>query len=194
MKPGEQEGLSTKEKLILAGIEELNEYGLPKFSTRRVANRCGVSCAAPYKHFKDAHAFIVEILKYISRLYDARQRETLAKYAGADSRTQLLQAGLDYIRFLAENPQFRRVILQNYEDEDRDYRSLRTSLSIPIYRRVARYCKDVKMPPEVRERKTFVVRSLIYGAAIFFDNGGMEYNEKNMALVEAMLDREFDLP
>ena len=103
MKPGEQEGLSTKEKLILAGIEELNEYGLPRFSTRRVANRCGVSCAAPYKHFKDTHAFIVEILKYISRLYDARQKETLAKYADSDSRTQLLQAGLDYIPVVSMN-------------------------------------------------------------------------------------------
>jgi len=29
---------------------------------------------------------------------------------------------------------------------------------------------------------------------VLIDNGGMEYNEKNMALVEAMLDREFDLP
>ena len=46
---------NTREALILAGLEELNEYGIQHFSTRRVAKACGMSCAAPYKHFKDAH-------------------------------------------------------------------------------------------------------------------------------------------
>ena len=59
-------GKSTRETLILAGLEELNEYGVQHFSTRRVAKACGVSCAAPYKHFKDSHEFIAEILGYIN--------------------------------------------------------------------------------------------------------------------------------
>lgn len=45
-------GKSTRETLILAGLEELNEYGVQHFSTRRVAKACGVSCAAPYKHLR----------------------------------------------------------------------------------------------------------------------------------------------
>ena len=53
---------NTREALILAGLEELNEYGIQHFSTRRVAKACGMSCAAPYKHFKDSHEFIAEIL------------------------------------------------------------------------------------------------------------------------------------
>ena len=67
----------TRERLILAGVEELNAYGVQHFSTRRVAKACGVSCAAPYKHFKDTHAFIAEILGYINRQYDAEQRVVL---------------------------------------------------------------------------------------------------------------------
>ena len=190
----EQHGENTREKLILAGVEELNTYGIHNFSTRRVAKKCGVSCATPYKHFADSHAFIAEILKYINSLYYARQARTLEQYAGCDSRRQLLEVSLDYIRFLAENPEFRRVITQNYRAEDSEYHALRGKLSLPIYRVMARYCRDVNMPPEVRRRKTFLVRSIIYGAAMFFDNGDMRYNEENMSMVAAMLEREFDLP
>ena len=56
----EQTALTTREQLILAGVEELNRYGIRGFSTRRVAKQCGVSCAAPYKHFKDTHEVIAE--------------------------------------------------------------------------------------------------------------------------------------
>ena len=185
---------STRDQLILAGLEELDQYGIQNFSTRRVAKACGISCAAPYKHFKDTKEFIAEILSYINRLYDERQKKVLEKYAHCDSRTQLLQVSLDYIRFLAEYPQFRRAIMQNYKDCDESFRSLRGQLSFRIYKIVARYCRDVKMPDDVRKRKTFFVRSIIYGAALLFDNGELEYTEENMDMVAALLNREFDLP
>lgn len=185
---------STRDQLIQAGLEELNEYGIQGFSTRRVAKRCGVSCATPYKHFKDTSEFIAEILNHINRLYNERQRKVLEEYAGCDSRTQLLQVALDYIRFLAEYPQFRRAIMQNYKDCDEPFRSLRGQLSYRIYKIVARYCRDVNMPDEVRARKTFFVRAVIYGAALLFDNGEMEYTQENMNMVAALLEREFDLP
>ena len=43
-------------------------------------------------------------------------------------------------------------------------------------------------------RKLYVVRSLIYGAALMFDNGEMPYTEKAMGYVRYTIDREFDLP
>lgn len=185
---------STRDQLILAGLEELNQHGIQGFSTRRVAKKCGVSCAAPYKHFKDTTEFIAEILNYINRMYNERQKKLLAKYAGCDSKTRLLQVALDYIRFLAEYPEFRRVIMQNYKDCDEAFRSLRGQLSYQIYKVVSQYCRDTNMPDDVRRRKTFLVRSIIYGAALFFDNGELEYTEENMNMVAAMLEREFDLP
>ena len=50
------------------------------------------------------------------------------------------------------------------------------------------------MPEEVRRRKTFIVRAVIYSAAMFFDNGELEYSEKSMETVRALLVREFELP
>ena len=47
---------SVREQLITAGIEELNAHGMAGFSLRRVAAACNISCAAPYKHFKNKKA------------------------------------------------------------------------------------------------------------------------------------------
>ena len=184
----------TRERLILAGVEELNAYGVQHFSTRRVAKACGVSCAAPYKHFKDTHAFIAEILGYINRQYDAEQHVLLEKYEDASVREQLVQVSLHYIRFLAEHPAFRRIVMQNFQNCDEEYRVLRGQMSIKTYEVVSRYCEEVQMPPDVRRRKTFIVRAIIYSAALFFDNGELEYNRKNLKQVRELLEREFDLP
>ena len=43
-------------------------------------------------------------------------------------------------------------------------------------------------------RKTYVIRSLIYGAALMMDNGEMPYNKESMERVKAAIAREFDLP
>jgi AcrR family transcriptional regulator len=49
---------SVKTRLILAGLNEIEEYGIKNFSLRRVALGAQVSCAAPYRHFKDKDDFI----------------------------------------------------------------------------------------------------------------------------------------
>ena len=184
----------TRALLIRAGLEELNEYGVAHFSSRRVAKKCGVSNAAPYKHFKDTGAFIAAILEHINTMYYARQEKVLEAYADRDSRRQLLEVALDYIRFLTEYPEFRRVIMQNYRYSDPEYQNLRGNISLQTYRVAARYCRDVNMSPEMRKRKTFMIRSIIYGAALFFGQGTLPYSEESMDMVRAMLEREFDLP
>lgn len=184
----------TRERLIRAGIEEINEFGVRDFSTRRVAKRCGVSCAAPYKHFKDTNEFVAEIFGYMNGLYEARQRAVLARYADSSTRTQLIEISLEYIRFLVEHPEFRRTVMQKFQDCDEEYRCLRGQLSTLTCQTVTRYCEEMGMPEDVRRRKTFIVRAIIYSAAMFFDNGELEYNEQNMETVRSLLDREFDLP
>ena len=54
---------SVREKLIIAGADEISRHGLTNFSLRRVAAACNISCAAPYKHFKNKEELILEIMK-----------------------------------------------------------------------------------------------------------------------------------
>ena len=52
---------SVREQLIKAGISELENHGISDFSLRRVASGCNISCAAPYKHFKDKMYQIIAV-------------------------------------------------------------------------------------------------------------------------------------
>jgi len=189
-----KEQLSLHDQLILAGIEELNQNGFNSFSVRRIANKCGVSCAAPYKHFSDKQNFIAAIIIYINKKWEERQKMILKKFPCSPVRKQIVEISLEYIRFLVENSQFRSIIMFKYDDFDQKYSSFRNKLSICSYELVSKYCKEVNMPHDIKLRKLFIIRSLIYGAALMFDNGELEYTEENMKMVEFSIEREFDIP
>jgi AcrR family transcriptional regulator len=182
------------EKLILAGIEELNQYGLQAFSVRRIARRCGISCSAPYKHFSNKHGFISAIIEYINMRWLSRL-ESVKLHCGPGPRAQLVAISLEYIRFLVENSSFRSIIMMNYGAagmRDSQY-PVSSRLSSQILDIISEYCREVDMSDEDRFRKTFAVRSFIYGAAFLFDNGELEYTTENMNMVEKCIEREFDI-
>jgi len=184
---------NVREQLILAGIEEINQYGLQGFSVRRVAGKCGVSCAAPYKHFEDRQSFFAAIIEYINSLWYERQKKFLAN-TPANTRKQLVEISLDYVRFLVENPYYRSIIMLKDEEFDSVYQKMRGQLSDLSRKLINKHCKEENIPINVEKRKIYIIRSLIYGAALMFDNGEMEYTEENMRFVEYSIDREFDLP
>lgn len=184
---------NVREQLILAGIEEINQYGLQGFSVRRIAGKCGVSCAAPYKHFEDRHSFFAAIIEYINSLWYERQKTILANTL-ASTRKQLVEISLDYVRFLVENPYFRSIIMLKDEEFDSVYQKMRGQLSDLSRKLINKHCEEANIPNNVEKRKIYIIRSLIYGAALMFDNGEMEYTEDNMLFVEYSIDREFDLP
>jgi len=181
------------DRLIQAGIEELNENGVQSFSVRRVAEKCGVSCAAPYKHFKDKQSFIAAIIESVNVMWEAQQLLVLKKY-NSTTRKQILEISMEYIRFLVKNSYFRSIIMLKDDQFDNEYERLRGQLSRISKELVGKYCLEVNMPEKVARRKTYVVRSLIYGAALMFDNGELEYTDENMQAVSDTIDREFDLP
>jgi AcrR family transcriptional regulator len=188
----QQSQSSLYNQLIVAGIEELNKYGLQSFSVRRIAAQCGVSCAAPYKHFTDKQSFVAAIIEYVHTRWEERQELILAKYP-SDIRKQITQISLEYIRFLVENSYFRAIIMSKDDEFDKIYGNLRGKLSQLSADLVSKYCEMVNMPRDIRTRKTFVVRSLIYGAALMFDNGELPYTPENMESVAYSINREFDL-
>ena len=184
---------NNREALINAGVAEINRKGLSGFSMRHAAEVCGVSCAAPAKHFGDKNGFIAAIIKKIIKQWHDIQRG-IVEQSGGDIRKALVESGVEYVKFLVENPHFISIITVKDDDFTSIYRDLRFELSYATGRMVLKYCKQVGMPIEVRERKLYVVRSLIYGAALMFDNKEMRYNESNLQYVREMIDREFDLP
>ena len=181
---------SLKESLIEEGLREIAENGVQNFSMRRVASACGVSCAAPYKHFKDKEEFFAALIDYIAVIWKERQNSVLEN-CPTDNRSRLVALSVEYVRFLVENPHVRSLIMTQYKEFDEAYSNMRSRMSNKSRRILVEYCREVNMSPEVYRRKIMVVRSLIFGAALLFDSGEIEYNEAALKDLEYNISREF---
>ncbi|MCR5264638.1 MAG: TetR/AcrR family transcriptional regulator [Clostridiales bacterium] len=181
-----------KEQLIKAGINEINYHSIADFSIRRVASLCGVSSAAPYKHFKNKQDFVAGIIKYVNDDWTRRQQVILSD-TSLTTRQILVEFSVEYVKFLVENPFLRSLIMYKDEELDSRYDTMRGELSAISHRMVDKYCDEVGMDEETHRRKLYVVRALIYGAALLFDNNELEFNEENLSFVRTSIDREFDL-
>lgn len=98
--------------LLLSGEAELEEAGIEGFSLRRVAKRAGVSHAAPAHHFGDAGGLLTALAAEGFRLFLETQAETEAE-ADADPRSQLVAAGLGYVRFARAHPALFRLMFSS---------------------------------------------------------------------------------
>jgi len=184
--------LPIKERLIIAGIQEIKNNGVRDFSLRRVSEECGVSCAAPYKHFKNKDDFILAIYNYINDMWYQIQIDVISKNPN-DIKIQLIEISLAYIRFLVLNPNFYSLIMLNEDNMSNDLKLSKAQLSIKSRDIIDLYCKSVNMSHKDKVKKTFVVRSLIYGAALMFNNGEMIYSERSIEMVRETIIREFDI-
>lgn len=183
--------MNAKERLIIQGIEEIRSNGIQDFSMRKVAAHCGLSSGAPYKHFRDNQEFILEIVRYINDQWHIRQKEIIDD-PDLPTRRKIVLVSVDYIRFLVENPEFRTIIMISKNLLSESQQKLRLQISAGSVKLIEKYCQEVNMPPDVRERKTFTVRAIIYGAALMIDNGGLECDEDTLEKIEDIISREVD--
>ena len=91
-----------RKTLIETGIEFINQYGEEKLSLRKIAEKCGVSNAAPYAHFKDKNDFINAVQMYIMDSF----MDSLVVCANEckDEMQILSELGVCYIMFFYHNP------------------------------------------------------------------------------------------
>ena len=98
--------------LIIAGIKEVEAHGLADFSLRRVAAECGVSCAAPYRHFKSKSDLILAIIEYINEQWSFLERQIFEIFDG-DIKKKLIELCIANIRFWIANPNFRSIMMMD---------------------------------------------------------------------------------
>lgn len=183
---------NTREALLLAGIREINASGVRNFSIRRVAESCGVSCAAPYKHFRDKREFIAAVIEYVNDQWAERQREILAECSGY--RQQIVEISVGYVEFLMEKPYFRSILLLKDGEFDNIYHRSRGEMSSRSQQLEQEFFAASGWDERKFLRKLHLVRTQIFGTVFLFDTGEIEYNEESMADLRYSIEREFDLP
>ncbi len=171
----ESEGL--RDRLIIAGIEEISLHGVNDFSLRRVASRCDASCAAPYKHFKNREEFIRAIVGYINSQWSLLSESVLRLYEG-DTRRQLVELCVAYIRFLAANANYRAALTASggSELEGSDFSSL-----------LERYCEENLIPARDRPRRLYAVKALMFGTVSMLSSGELSSNGETFDRVRITL-------
>lgn len=181
---------AVRDRLIEAGIRELETYGVQGFSLRRVAQTCGVSCAAPYKHFKDKRALIEAITETINTEWFNRQEETLRRF-GSDTDAQLRAICKEYLRFLCENPHFCTLITQRDEATGKWHLNQLFNQSSRTKRLIVQYAQKHHMSEEDVYSSVCAVRAVLYGAAMMNQNDDMRPTEETIEILSRMIDSQF---
>ena len=182
-----------RQLLIEAGIEEINRVGVAEFSVRRVAQACGVSCAAPYKHFKDKREFIAAIIEFVNEQWATRQEEILSR-CGDDLREQIVEMVVEYLRFLMEKPWFRSILTLKDAQFDNLYHKARGQMSSRSQRLEAAFFEESGWDREKMHRKLHIVRAILFGTVFLIETGELIFDEEVLEHVRSAVDREFDLP
>ena len=186
------EKTNTRDALIEAGIQEIHTYGMQNFSIRRIAASCGVSCATPYKHFKNRDGFILAMFRYVNEQWSAAHKKIVD--APLSAKERIIETCIAYIHFLVDNSSYHTFILTENENLTESQIKERSEISKASRDLINTYCDEVNMSEEDRARKIFLVRSLLYGAVIMIDNGQLDNSPATYDMIRTTIAREFDLP
>ena len=168
-----------REALLLAGIAELESHGLSGFSLRRVATACGVSCAAPYKHFESKEAFISAILAYIHEKWDLLETHICTAFPKA-GEGRLVELCLADIRFWLGNPHFHTVHMMERKTSPLGA----TRLGTRAEEELLALCKERRAD---YARCAFLLRSLVYGAILMLEDGTLENAASTFRMLRAAI-------
>ena len=181
-----------KEKLILAGIDEIGNCGVAGFSLRQVAVACNVSCATPYNYFKNKEGFVVEIIQYIKYQWGLLKTEINKIYKN-DEKQQLIELCVFYIKFLVGNPNYRSIImLDNIEVDDESNNDIESARNF-IELELEHYMKINNVSAREARRKSFVIRAIVFEATLLLEKGDLENTPENFDFIRYCIAKELAL-
>lgn len=181
-----------KEKLILAGIDEIGNYGVANFSLRQVAVSCNVSCATPYNYFKNKEGFVVEIIQYIKQQWTLLKGEINKLYRN-DEKQLLIELCVFYIKFLVGNPNYRSIILlDSVEVDDESYTDIESARNF-IELELEHYMKINNVSAREARRKSFVIRAIVFEATLLLERGDIENTPENFDFIRYCIAKELAL-
>lgn len=145
--------------LILAGIREIEKSGISGLSLRKVATQCGVSCAAPYRHFESKASFVFSIISYVNKQWELLKDHVAASFKN-DKRKMITEICVATVLFWRANPNFKSVIMLDDGMLNEEQKKEKNRIADEIAYMTAELCGDGE-----KEKTVFMVRAVMYGAA-----------------------------
>ena len=158
---------NVRSRLLFSGLKELETHGVSDFSLRRVAQDAGVSCAAPYRHFKDKDELISSVISFVVEGWTLLSRQITEIFA-SDPKALVTELSVAGLRFWIANGNFRTVISASATLGKGKAGSLE-EFDRPIIEAVKKYADSKGISD--REPVIFKLLSMLYGAVILVDGG-----------------------
>lgn len=178
-----------KEELIKNGLILLNSEGIEKFSLRKVATMCGVSHAAPYKHFKNKEEMLSAISYRVSQDFREYLEQVAVIHPGLDG---MIAMGKAYVRYMVTNKEayqfmFLGELKLSIRLEESEFIYNEDSPFAPFYR--AAHTNLQPMFQNTKQLNMVILNmwSQVHGLASLIVNDVVEYNQDIDELVEKML-------
>lgn len=152
-----------RQRLILAGLKELEEHGIKDFSLRRVAFQAEVSCAAPYRHFKNKDELILAILEYIKEdwMLLCEQLNQVFANNDVDLIKELCVLG---VKFWIANGNFLSVLFLIQSSTDPKHKQVLKLFDKPLIDSIEKYSKNNNVEETKKQVLTYAIPALIYGS------------------------------
>ncbi len=177
---------NVRSRLLFSGLKELETHGVSDFSLRRVAQDAGVSCAAPYRHFKDKDELIAEVIRFVVEGWTLLSQQ-ICRIFSDNERELIIELSVAGLRFWIANGNFRTVIMAFTSLTSMQGNALR-DFDAPIASAIKRYAASQGISDV--EPLVFKVLSMIYGAVILVD-GGYESADNAALNLRSVLNAEF---
>ena len=160
-----------RKRLVLAGLRELSDFGMRDFSLRRVALAAGVSCAAPYRHFKDKDELISSIIEYVKDGWELLSSEIMNTY-GRGSPESIVEISIMLVRFWLGNKSIMSMLLLSGDDGSCEiWRDKLKSFCDPLTSCIDAFSALKGLSDENKSIFEMTLLTLIYGSLTVITSG-----------------------
>ena len=175
--------------LIETGIELIGREGENKLSLRKVAEKCGVSNAAPYAHFKSKDEFIAAMQQHIMEQFT----QSLEKAIGENTDDTFLLSALGkmYVMFFYQNPLYydflfsRKNICINLSMNNSDDTQ---NPPLAILRETANYVfRKLNMPEKMIQDKVIAMWALVHGLSAIVTMPNVRFDDNWETRIEQII-------
>ena len=166
-----------KSAMINAALELVREKGPRGFSLNEASRRAGVSVSAPYNHFKDKDALLMEIVVLGNRTLESELRAALDTEKNPEER--LIALYLAYIAFAKTHPDLFAVMFQSGVDKTpypEVHESAAAGLSMTL-----ELAAEIEASAKLANELALAVWTMAHGFATLSAEGAFRGGHKHLA-------------
>ncbi|HYD26778.1 TetR/AcrR family transcriptional regulator [Brevundimonas sp.] len=180
--------MSTRDAIVAAAGDLLDEAGPEAVTLRGVAQRVGLSHNAPYKHFADKEALLAAVATA-----ELRRRADAPRPERGEPLAILKRMLRDNVRWAVRHPARFKLTFGSWTRHDKDLGEAAHAARKRFVEAVAAAQAGGALPPGDPERVSAMLLALGHGAADLALGGHLSREGKGRADPEDLVDDLFDL-